>query len=46
MGNISLGDNSIVGVNAVVVKDVPNSAIVCGVPARIIGENIEHMLHR
>lgn len=39
LGNINLGDNSIVGANAVVIKNVPPNAIVGGVPAKIIGEN-------
>lgn len=33
---ITIGENSIVGANAVVTKDVPPNAIVGGVPARII----------
>jgi len=33
---VSVGDNSIVGTNSVVTKDVPANAIVAGIPARII----------
>ncbi|HSI79528.1 MAG TPA: acyltransferase [Solirubrobacterales bacterium] len=33
---VSVGDNSIVGTNSVVTKDVPANAVVAGVPARII----------
>jgi acetyltransferase-like isoleucine patch superfamily enzyme len=33
---VSVGDNSVIGTNAVVAKDVPAHAIVGGVPARII----------
>lgn len=40
LGGIRIGDGSIVGANAVVVKDVPTSCMVAGVPARIIRENI------
>jgi serine O-acetyltransferase len=39
LGGIKVGNNSIVGANAVVVKDVPENAIVAGVPAIIIGNN-------
>lgn len=33
---VRVGDNSIVGTNAVVTRDVPANAIVAGVPARVI----------
>jgi acetyltransferase-like isoleucine patch superfamily enzyme len=33
---IRVGDNSIVGTNSVVTKDVPANAVVAGVPARVI----------
>ena len=33
---VRVGDNSIIGTNAVVTKDVPANAIVAGIPARII----------
>jgi len=35
LGNITVGDNSYVGANAVVIRDVPANATVVGVPARI-----------
>lgn len=38
-GNISVGDNSIVGANAVVLKDVPENCVVAGIPAYIIRRN-------
>ncbi|MDM8135685.1 serine O-acetyltransferase [[Clostridium] symbiosum] len=44
VGNITVGDNAIIASNAAVVKDVPENAVVGGVPARVIGENIEHKL--
>lgn len=36
IGKIKIGNNVLVAPNAVVVKDVPNNAIVGGVPAKII----------
>lgn len=36
LGDVVIGDNSIVAANAVVVKDVPPNVIVGGVPAKII----------
>jgi serine O-acetyltransferase len=41
LGGVTVGTGSIVGANAVVVKDVPARSMVAGVPARIIRENIE-----
>ena len=35
----TIGDNVTIGAGAVVVKDVPNNAIVAGNPARVIGTN-------
>ncbi len=35
LGNITIGDNSYIGANAVVLKDVPANATVVGVPGRI-----------
>lgn len=45
LGSIAVGDNSIIAANAAVVKDVPNNAIVGGVPAKAIGVNTDHKLY-
>lgn len=36
LGAIRIGNNSVVGANAVVINDVPENAVVAGVPAKII----------
>lgn len=36
LGNISVGDNVIIGANSVVLNDIPNSVIVAGIPAKLI----------
>jgi serine O-acetyltransferase len=36
IGRITIGDNVIIGANAVVVADVPSNCVVGGVPAKII----------
>lgn len=36
LGPILIGDNAIIGANAVVIHDVPRNAVVVGVPAKII----------
>lgn len=36
-GNICIGNNVSIGANAVVTKDIPDSSIVVGNPARIVG---------
>lgn len=45
LGAISIGDNAIIGANAVVVKDVEANKIVGGVPAKAIGENRRNKLY-
>lgn len=44
LGDITIGDNSKIGANSVVLKDIPNNATVVGVPGKIIkinGKKIE-----
>ncbi len=36
IGGITIGDNAIIGANAVVTSDVPENAIVVGMPAKVI----------
>lgn len=38
LGNLTIGENALVGAGAVVTRDVPDWAIVAGVPARVIGD--------
>lgn len=40
LGAVKIGDNSIVGANAVVINDVPNNSIAVGIPAKIKKTNI------
>ena len=39
IGDVTIGDNSIVGASSVVLKDVPPFCTVVGVPGRIVKEN-------
>lgn len=44
LGDITIGDNSKIGANSVVLKDIPNNATVVGVPGKIVkinGKKIE-----
>jgi serine acetyltransferase len=36
LGNVTIGDRAVIGASAVVVKDVPEGAVVVGNPARIV----------
>ena len=39
VGNITIGDNAVIGPNAVVIEDVPGDSIVVGIPARIVSND-------
>ena len=39
IGRIEIGKNAAIGANAVVTKDVPENAVVAGVPAKVISMN-------
>jgi len=41
LGPITIGDNCVIGANAVVVKSVPQRCVAAGVPARILRENVD-----
>lgn len=41
LGPITVGKNSVVGANSVVITDVPENSVVAGIPARIIKSNIK-----
>ena len=43
LGNITIGDNSYIGANAVILKDVPVNATVVGVPGRITKQDGKKM---
>jgi serine O-acetyltransferase len=43
LGNITVGDNSYIGANAVVIKDVPPNSTVVGVPGRITKQDGKKM---
>ena len=46
IGKIRIGNNVAIGANAVVTKDVPDNAIVAGIPARIISMDGANVCNR
>lgn len=42
VGDVSVGNNAIIGANSVVTRDVPDNAIVLGIPAKIVGKRNEN----
>lgn len=42
LGKITVGDDSIIGANAVVIKDVPPHSLAVGVPARILPKKMRN----
>jgi serine O-acetyltransferase len=36
IGNIKIGNNTLIGANSVVVDDIPDNAVVIGIPGRVI----------
>lgn len=37
IGGVTIGDNVIIGANAVVTHDIPSNSVVAGIPAKVIG---------
>lgn len=41
LGGVTVGDNCVIGANAVVTHDIPDNCVVAGVPARVIKTDID-----
>lgn len=41
LGHVTVGEGSVIGANAVVIRSIPPRCIAAGVPARVIRENID-----
>lgn len=39
IGNVKIGDNVVIGVNAVVTHDIPDNAVAVGIPAKVLNYN-------
>ncbi len=42
IGNVTVGDNAVIGANAVVSTDIPTNSVAAGIPAKVISENSSH----
>lgn len=42
IGDVKIGNNVVVGANAVVTKDIPDYSVVAGIPAHIISDDSSH----
>jgi acetyltransferase-like isoleucine patch superfamily enzyme len=42
IGGITVGDNAVIGMGSVVIRDVPANSVVAGVPARVISTRQEY----
>ncbi|ACK98051.1 serine acetyltransferase [Bacillus cereus G9842] len=40
LGPVSIGNNVVIGANAVVLKDIPDNCMVVGIPAKIVKTDI------
>jgi len=40
LGPVKIGENCVIGANAVVLKDIPDNSLAVGIPAKIIKSNI------
>jgi serine O-acetyltransferase len=43
-GQVTIGNNVVIGANSVVVKDIPDNCVVSGIPGRIIKQNGENII--
>lgn len=41
IGGITIGDNVVIGANAIVMTDIPNNSVVAGAPAKVVSNNVE-----
>lgn len=45
IGSVKIGNNVVIGSNAVIVTDVPDNSIVAGVPGKVISNNVNPYMH-